>query len=196
MAFICEPCDRTFGTQGSLQQHLQNSPWHNQYPCTPCDRVFKTQDGLRRHLQSSPRHKKNQHCEICDRHFNTFDSLQAHLRDSDAHKNAAASIKTKTNANQTPLDRFFLSFPSFNYDPSLSPATSHKLLREHMAWPKGSPDGDWARRRYRKALVAEVRIWFGDENDLQAWHTLCRAIGVKQPPNTISSCVSVGHEPS
>ncbi|KAK0614511.1 hypothetical protein B0T14DRAFT_570443 [Immersiella caudata] len=194
MAFICQPCDRAFGAQESLQRHLLDSPYHYQYTCAPCKSSFKTQDRLEQHLQNAPRHKENQYCEVCDRYFNRVDSLQAHLRDVHTLQAARAVVKSKTNANntnKTPLDRLFLSYPSFSYDPSLPPATAYKMLREHMAWPKGSPKGDRARQRYREALVAEVRVWFGDENDLTAWHTLCRAIGVQQPPSTVPGCESV-----
>jgi hypothetical protein len=33
-----------------------------------------------------------------------------------------------------------------------------------------------------------VRIWFGKEDDLEAWHTLCKAVGISEPPATIPEC--------
>jgi hypothetical protein len=145
MAFVCGPCDKFFGNQKGLQQHLEDSPSHYQYTCESCRYSFKTQDRLEQHMRDAPRHKDNQYCEVCDRYFNRVDSLQAHLRDSDAHKTPVVKVKaqTKTNVNKTseaaakksvdktPLDRFFLSFPTFSYAPSLSPATSYQLLRKY-----------------------------------------------------------------
>src|SRR6266702_4353802 len=45
-----------------------------------------------------------------------------------------SSRKTSSIENNTPLDRFFLSFPAFNYDPSLPPATSYKRLQKQQRW--------------------------------------------------------------
>lgn len=158
--------------------------------CEPCKRTFKTEEGLQRHLRDSPRHKENQHCRLCNRWFNRVESLQQHLRDSQAHNNSAAAV-TESTTKDTPLDRFFLSFTPFAYDPSLPPATSYSQLRRHMAWPTNSPQRDEALHRYRKALVDEVRVWFGSEDDLASWHTLCRAIGIQELPDTIDACTSV-----
>ena len=33
-----------------------------------------------------------------------------------------------------------------------------------------------------------MQLWFGDESDLTAWHELCRAVGIRDPPLTISAC--------
>lgn len=159
--------------------------------CEPYKKTFKTDESLQRHVQDSPRHKHNQYCEVCDRYFNRVDSLQQHLQESKAHKNVAAAAAEATTTNNTPLDEFFLSFQTFEYDPSLSPAKSYSLLRRHMAWSRESPEGKEAWERYREALVDEVRVWFGNENDIAAWNTLCRAIGVQQPPETIDACVGV-----
>jgi len=175
------------------------------FTCKPCEKSFKTKESLQQHFEASPRHKSNQYCKVCDRYFNQVEGLQQHLRSSKAHNGGVAgaaaptpapapapfaSVKPATNGN-TPLDKFFLSFPSFDYDASLPPAKSYSLLRRHMAWPRNSIDGDLAWQNYRQALVDEVRIWFGNESDLAAWHTLCRAIGIQQAPETINACVSV-----
>lgn len=158
--------------------------------CEPCNKSFKTEESRQRHLQDSPRHKDSQYCQVCNRRFNLVESLQQHLRESKAHNNTAA-VATESTITNTPLDEFFLSFPSLEYDPSLPPAKSYSLLRRHMAWPRNSNEGDIAWKSYRVALVDEVRIWFGSETDLAAWHTLCRAIGIQRPPETIDACVGV-----
>jgi hypothetical protein len=158
--------------------------------CEPCNRTFKAAGSLQRHLRDSPRHNDTQYCRVCNRRFSRVESLQQHLRESKAHNNVAV-VATKSTANDTPLDGFFLSFPSFEYDPSLPPPKSYSLLCRHMAWPSMSGERNEAWQRYREALVDEVRLWFGSESDLAAWHTLCRAIGIQQLPETIDACAGV-----
>ena len=50
MAYRCTPCDRYFGSQQALQQHL-NSSAHN-FDCDECDRSFGSQKALQQHLDS------------------------------------------------------------------------------------------------------------------------------------------------
>ena len=135
MRFNCETCDRSFSSNGALQQHLRDSPVHAPF--------FN--------------------CESCDRSFSSDDALWQHLRDSRAHQKVP----------ETPLDVFFYSFPTFNYDLSLPPATSYAYLRKHEGW-----------RRYQEALESELRMWYGVEDDSTAWHALCRAVGIEPPPRT------------
>jgi hypothetical protein len=65
------------------------------------------------------------------------------------------------------------------------------LLRRQQRWPKGSREGNEAWSRYQRALEDEVRVWFGKEDDLNSWHTLCRAIGIAEPPQTAEECKTV-----
>ena len=37
-----------------------------------------------------------------------------------------------------------------------------------------------------------MRKWYGAENDLTAWHALCRAIGIEPLPTTCGKCEEVG----
>lgn len=37
-------------------------------------------------------------------------------------------------------------------------------------------------------MQEEVKVWFGSENDIHAWHHLCRAVGVQDPPATREQC--------
>ena len=91
---------------------------------------------------------------------------------------------SSTPVNDTPLDRFFLSYPSFEYKRSLPPAESFNHLRRHQRWRRGSLEGDNAWNQYQKALKEEFSLWYGAENDLGAWHALCRAIGIVPLPTT------------
>ncbi|KAH8655652.1 hypothetical protein BX600DRAFT_470062 [Xylariales sp. PMI_506] len=38
------------------------------------------------------------------------------------------------------------------------------------------------------ALEKELHMWYGAENDLVAWHALCRAIGTEPLPETCEQC--------
>jgi hypothetical protein len=93
--------------------------------------------------------------------------------------------------SSTPLDRFFLSFPAFNYDPSLPPATSYKCLQKQQRWHRNDPASEEGWDRYQNALTEEFQLWFGAEDDLEAWHALCRAIGIDPPPVTCKLCKAV-----
>ena len=139
-----------------------------------CNRSFGNEEALEQHLRDSPVHSSSFDCETCDRSFGSQDALEQHLRDSRVHQRAP----------ETPLDVFFLSFPTFDYDPSLPPATSYANLREHEGWPRGDAASGDAWNRYQDALESELRMWYGAENDLAAWHALCRAIGVEPLPQT------------
>jgi hypothetical protein len=174
-SFDCETCDRSFSSEKALQQHERDSPAHApSFDCETCDRAFSSEEALEQHLLNSPVHTSSFDCEACDRSFNSNEALQQHLRDSRTYQEVA----------QTPLDIFFGSFQSFHYDPSLSPATSYAYLRRHEGWQHGGAASNDAWDRYQKALEGELRMWYGAEDDLTAWHALCRAIGIDPLPQT------------
>ena len=150
--------------------------------CVPCDRSFRNEKMLQQHLRNSLVHASSFNCDNCDRSFNSKNALQQHLRDSPIHQQ-----NTKT-----PLDAFFHSFPTFDYDSSLPPATSYADLQRLEGWPRGSTTSNDAWHRYQDALQSELHMWYGTENDLTAWHALCRAIGVKPLPKTCEQCEEVG----
>lgn len=49
-----------------------------------------------------------------------------------------------------------------------------------------TPEDAW--HRYQDALKAELELWFGAQNDVVAWHTLCNEIGFQPPPSNCKSC--------
>ncbi|KAB8297279.1 hypothetical protein EYC80_002638 [Monilinia laxa] len=211
MSSRCIPCGRSFGSERALEQHLQDSPAHAvSFRCGVCNRPFASDEALQQHIRDSPAHvpsfdsnghKKSlgndealqQHirnspvytpsfdCDSCNRSFGSEEALQQHIRDSPNHpKNT-----------ETPLDIFFRSFPTFNYDASLPPATSYANLQRHEGWPHKSAQSKDAWNRYQEALQNELHLWFGAENDLTAWHALCRAIGIDELPKTCEQCKEV-----
>ena len=106
-----------------------------------------------------------------------------------------SSSEPKPSAIDGPLDRFFHFYPSFNYDPSTPPATSFGLLQKHLQqrykWARKSPENDDLWRTYQAALTKEFNLWFGVEDDLEAWQSLCRAVRISPLPTTIALCRSV-----
>jgi hypothetical protein len=151
------------------------------FECETCGRVFSSEMALQQHERDSPMHAATFHCEACDRSFGSNEALQQHLRDSRTHQQFT----------ETPLDVFFRSFQSFDYDPSLPPATSYDYLQKHEGWRRGNAASKDAWGRYQEALEGELRMWYGAEDDLTAWHALCRAIGIDPLPQTCRQCEKV-----
>lgn len=149
--------------------------------CLLCDRTFPSYTALQQHERDSPAHAESFDCGDCSRSFSSGEALAQHLRDSPAHQRAP----------ETPLDIFFRSFPTFAYDPSQPPATSYASLQDHEGWRRGDTASDNAWNLYQNALEDELRLWFGKEDDLAAWHALCHAIGVEPPPQTCGQCEEV-----
>ncbi|KAK7428819.1 hypothetical protein QQZ08_004589 [Neonectria magnoliae] len=182
LVFNCEACNRSFKSQEALDQHSSNSPAHApSFNCDNCARSFNSQEALDQHSRDSPAHTLIFKCETCHRSFNSQGALDQHLRDSDIHQEKG----------ETPLDVFFRSFPTFRYDPGLPPATSYAQLRQHEGWHRKDTKSDQAWIRYQDALQGELRLWYGEEHDLTAWHALCRAIGIEPLPKTCEQCEEV-----
>jgi hypothetical protein len=177
MAF-CLQCDRSFSSQSALDQHLNSSIHASEFICEDCDRSFGSQSALDQHLNSSI-HAPEFVCEDCDRSFSSQSALDQHLNSS-----IHAPKFHCEDFNDTPLDQFFLSYPSFEYDRSLPPAESFNSLRRNQRWRRGSLESDEAWDQYQKALKEEFKLWYGAEDDLGAWHALCRAIRIKPLPTT------------
>jgi hypothetical protein len=136
---------------------------------------------LKQHIRDSSGHADAHRCEPCDLDFNSDQALQAHMRDAPAHQPAP----------ETPLDAFFMSFSSFHYEPSMSPAKSWKRLSAYQGWEKGSSARNKAWDAYQNALEEECKMWYGPEDDIASWHTLCRAVGIDPPPMTGEECQEV-----
>lgn len=180
-------CSNICETRPYMPHPLSARPVHtSSFKCEICGRSFSSDEALQQHQRASPVHALSFECKTCDRSFSSDEALQQHLRDSKAHQETP----------NTPLDAFFHSFPTFVYDSSLPPATSYNHLQKHQGWIRGQSDSKEAWDRYQDALEEELRLWFSAEDDLIAWHTLCRAIGIEPPPRTCIECEKVGVRPS
>ena len=110
-----------------------------------------------------------------------------------------SSSDSKPLTNDGPLDKFFNFYRSFHYDASISPAISFESLQGHLQkrhkWSHDSPESKDLWRCYQVALAQEFNLWFGVEDDLNAWHSLCRALRITPLPTTCKLCRSVGLTP-
>jgi hypothetical protein len=131
MGSRCVPCDQSFDNDTSLKQHKRTSLAHA-FNYVLCNRRFNSEKLLQRHLRYSPAHTPSFGCDDCDRSFDSEQALQQHMRVSPIHQQDT----------ETPLDIFFHAFPTFDYDPSLPPATSYAYLRRHEGWQRGSAGSD------------------------------------------------------
>ncbi|KAE8447328.1 hypothetical protein EG329_010886 [Mollisiaceae sp. DMI_Dod_QoI] len=112
-------------------------------------------------------------------------------------KHSSPSFQSTPTPTIGPLDAFFLSFPGYQYDPSIPPADSYRLFRRGLRrW--NDWDGNFLKTwkeyeedvytRYQAALTKEFNLWFGTEDDIRSWHSLCRAIAIHPLPTTQREC--------
>lgn len=55
---LCVLCDRSFGSDHALKQHLEDSPVHTGTYCKLCKRTFGSNNALKQHLHDSPVHQQ------------------------------------------------------------------------------------------------------------------------------------------
>lgn len=178
--WICKVCDRMMH-EGSKSDHLAGK--------AHAKKLMSESLVLPDHLHDTSTKpvmpiKKTWTCPSCKAVFA--------IHEKTYHR--CSSSESKPSAIDGPLDKFFRLYPSFYYDPSAPPATSFGLLRNHLRqryrWAHKSPDNDDLWRSYQAALTQEFNLWFGVEDDLDAWQSLCRAVRISPLPTTIVLCRS------
>lgn len=116
-----------------------------------------------------------------------------------ASHSCCSSSDSKPSTTDGPLDKFFQFYPSFRYDASTPPAISFESLQNHLQkrhnWTRKSLECKELWQCYQTALTQEFNLWFGVEDDLDAWHSLCRAVRITPLPTTCELCRSVGLPP-
>ena len=73
----CDRCNRSFGSQYALQQHIDHSSSHH-HVCDDCHRDFATAEALVQHYTDDSRHA---YCASCDKRFDDFDDLDIHYNE-------------------------------------------------------------------------------------------------------------------
>lgn len=180
--WICKVCGRTM-QEGSKFDHLAGK--------THAKTLMSNSSVLLHHLHVTSTKpvtpvKKTWPCPSCKAVFASPEKTY--------HR--CFSSESKPSTIDGPLDKFFCFYPSFHYDPSAPPATSFGLLRHHLQqrhkWAVRSPENDELWHSYQAALTQEFNLWFGVEDNLDAWQSLCRAVRISPLPTTIVLCRSVG----
>lgn len=129
----------------------------------------------------------NRLTQLIDKHVRTLRSAGPSV----AHATSVSPTFFATHMDESPLDQFFSSYPGFRYQPSIEPSTSFNQLQRYYNWTREDEEGKEAWREYQDALQKEFTRWYGDEDDLGAWHSLCRAIGIEKLPKTCKQCLVV-----
>lgn len=184
--FEYDSYSRSFTSQDTLDSSIQFSSTPNQtFECDPCNRSFVSQDALDSHLQYTSAHTQIFKCNPCNRSFIDRAALKSHKQNSKAHAGEPHNARPLIHRSRsTPIDKFFAQYPSFRYDPNLSPSVSYAKLVSFYYWDRKDPEARAARRKYQDALEDEVRLWFGSKSDLASWHALCRAVGIEPLPQS------------
>ncbi|CAG8084531.1 unnamed protein product [Penicillium nalgiovense] len=168
--FTCNPCNRRYDDQASLDFHLLFSPCHA-HKCGSCSKYFTSEADLIAHAAEAHHHAFE--CKPCGQVLNSRDLLRVH-RESNLHERMTNS----------PVNAFFRSWPNFPFHVQLPPHKSWEQLHMFYGWDDQAPEYRAAWIRYQDALASEVTIWFGDVLDLESWQKLCRAVGIDPLPGT------------
>ncbi|CAK7562849.1 MAG: hypothetical protein SEPTF4163_000705 [Sporothrix epigloea] len=207
--FACDPpCSRKFKSQGALIQHKNNAPRHIQD--TQSRNGESVTDTADNHLNSIPSIINNDTVGVTSElhgaqgvRVSTPKSKGKGARSGTAKTAVGNSTRgaspgsstsprviqqTEIEPATTPLDRFFACYPDFRYDREQPPAKSFRLLEHFSGWERDSTEKKEAWKSYQQALIDEVRLWFGNEDDLASWHQLCRAVGIRKLPPTRREC--------
>ena len=67
----------------------------------------------------------------------------------------------------------------------------HHLQQRH-GWAYRGPEAKVLWHRYQAVLTQEFNLRFGAEDNLDAWHSLCRALRITPLPTTCGLCRLVG----
>ncbi|KAH7368846.1 hypothetical protein B0T11DRAFT_326987 [Plectosphaerella cucumerina] len=137
---------------------------------------------LKQHIIDSLEHSP-EHLALCcsrcnTRPFTSSLAKQQHTSDSHAGVDVATpngaplnTAPTRTPApGPSPLDEFFEAYPSFLYDPDLTPSNSLRNLIRHLGRSNDGYNAMEARARYHEAFRAEVAARFGNGTSLETWH--------------------------
>ncbi|EPE07507.1 zinc finger protein 135-like protein [Ophiostoma piceae UAMH 11346] len=197
--FMCLPCNKDFASESALQAHVGDSPKHRTsqntaFPCPSCNRSFGSRDALGMHLKS-PKHALASAIAKRDS-SDSWDSLDILGIIETPGTSVTAELSPPDTpdapcAPDTPLDLFFRSFPGFHYNRKESPEESFRKLKMFSQWKTDSKPANKAWQTYQDALVEEVELWFGDTSDIHAWHHLCEAVGISDPPPAIQECKKI-----
>jgi hypothetical protein len=148
MSNPCETCNKSFGSNHALQQHLRDSPLHRPtfsdeapqqhrrdsvvpiptFGCETCNKSFGSNQALQLHLRDSIIHKINHNCETCRKSFSSDDALRQHLRESSVHKPTFSSNES----SQQHLRDLIAPKPTFNCETCDENFDSKEAFQQHL----------------------------------------------------------------
>lgn len=146
--------------------------------CELCDCSFGSQKALDQHLRNSPVHALSHECELWSFIWQPG-ALDQHLR----------YLRVHFQLPKTPLNIFFQSFDGFTFDPNLPLSHLYKdsmVCAEVMKTPP-----ELGIHNYQEVLTQEFKLWFGAEDNIAAWHSLCHAVRIELLPRTCFECEKV-----
>ncbi|KAI4151903.1 MAG: hypothetical protein LQ341_000817 [Variospora aurantia] len=197
MLWTCTLCDREM-QESSKDKHLAGKAHARKLisepstalalpvvNCTPSgtSEVNKTKENrIAKSKSTASRQLRSWTCPSC--------SVVVTSRQRVSHSCSRSDPKPST--NDGPLDNFFHTYHSFHYDACIPPAISFESLQTHLQkrhkWSRKGPECKELWHRYQAALTQEFNLWFGVEDDLDAWHSLCRAVRITPLPTTNELC--------
>ncbi|KAG1867058.1 hypothetical protein C8R48DRAFT_833139 [Suillus tomentosus] len=90
---------------------------------------------------------------------------------------------------QTPLDDFFATHPTFDYDSSASASSEFYRMCGQFCWDRDDKEREKAHNDFKNALVRQFNEIYGtDVNDLTSWHNLCQIVRISPIPDTLKLC--------
>ncbi len=79
-----------------------------------------------------------------------------------------------------PVAKFFARFPDFHYSPDCTWPEEWKKLRQSLE------------EQLQLAAIERFQSTYGfNQDDLAAWHKMCRVLGIVPPPPTSKECKRV-----
>ena len=117
--FICDQCNKSFGSLSSLSSHkkaIHEGIQSRSYACEHCDKRFSRSEGLKYH-QRTHTGEKPYPCNQCDKSFRSMSNLRSH---SETHAGLYHIISIIT-YYYTSLEILLLTFDSIPINRTIIP---------------------------------------------------------------------------
>ncbi|KIK64219.1 hypothetical protein GYMLUDRAFT_71635 [Collybiopsis luxurians FD-317 M1] len=88
-----------------------------------------------------------------------------------------------------PIETFFSQYSEYDYDSTRETMDQFWELCDLLAWDREDPERLEALNGVRDGIAQQFNAFYGnDENNLNAWHNLYRALGEKDVPGSTEKC--------
>jgi hypothetical protein len=90
------------------------------------------------------------------------------------------------------IDDFFAQHPDFDYNSSKPIWTEFYRMCDDFEWDTDDYEMRDARRKFKSAMVQQFNNLYGtDQDDLNAWQTLCHFLKIEPVPEGLKKCRQV-----